>query len=85
MQKLTLRDIENDHNRLLLVSYPDDSTYVSSTTIDICSRAREVFRMKVYWYEYKSTGVSGTSRLKLATNLLNVATKRPRVQKNWIS
>lgn len=84
MQKLTLRDIENDHNRLLLVSYSHDSTYVSHTTMDICSRAREVFRMKTYWYGYKSTGVSGTSRLKLATNLLNVAMKRPRVQKNWI-
>ena len=84
MQKLTLRDIERDHNRLLLVSYSLDSTYVSPTTMDICSRAREVFKMKAYWYEYKSTGVSGTSRLKLATNLLNVATKRPRVQKNWI-
>lgn len=84
MQKLTLRDIEKDHNRHLLVSYSLDSTYVSPTTMDICSRAREVFRMKAYWYGYKSTGVSGTSRLKLATNLLNVATKRPRIQKNWI-
>ena len=68
----------------LFVSYSLDSTYVSPTTMDICSRAREVFRMKSYWYGYKSTGVSGTSRLKLATNLLNVATKRPQVQKNWI-